>query len=546
MAAGSKAQEDQFATITEAVFDQVRRVLPPDIDCEITLDSSLDETGINSLARMEVLNRLEEAFGLRFSEDSLYDMATCRDVIEYVQANARRGSSDWQPLAPALVPPPAASPPEEIGAIPAEYCDVRLFPECAAFGQRFAGMAAAGLQNPFFRVKERVGRATATIAGREVVSYTSFDYLGMAHDPRVIAAAKQAMDQLGTSASASRLVGGNYSILQQLDEEIARFLGTPSAIVFPSGYGTNASVLGHLCGAEDLVLYDELAHTSIVQGALLSKAQRRPFPHNDFEFLDKLLRDIRPAHRRVVVAIEGAYSMDGDYPNLPRFVEVKRRHGALLYVDEAHSLGVLGATGRGIREHYGVDPCDGDLWMGTISKALGSHGGYLAGPEILVQYLKYTTPAFVFATALSPANAAAALTALRVLQAEPERVARLADRARLFLKLANDSGLNTGNSGDTPVIPIILGDSLRCVRVSSALLRQGIDVQPILYPAVAESQARLRFFITAEHTEEQICRTVQLLADCLAEPPQVWVQVGLAPEQNLQAGMARPDVTTPQ
>ncbi len=381
-------------------------------------------------------------------------------------------------------------------------------------------MAAAGLENPFFRVKDRVGKATVTIAGREVVSYTSFDYLGMAHDPQVIAAAKQATDRLGTSASASRLVGGNHAILQQLDEEIARFLGTQAAMVFPSGYGTNASVLGHLFGEEDLILYDELAHNSIVQGTLLSKAQRRPFPHNDFEFLDKLLRDLRGDHRRVVVAIEGVYSMDGDYPNLPRFVEVKRRHGALLYVDEAHSLGVMGATGRGICEHYGVDPADGDLWMGTISKALGSSGGYLAGREILIQYLKYTTPAFVFATALSPANAAAALAAIRLLQAEPERVARLRDRARLFLSLANDSGLNTGNSGDTPVIPIILGDSLRCVHVASALLRQGIDVQPILYPAVPESLSRLRFFITAEHSEEQICHTVQLLADCLAAPRQ--------------------------
>jgi 7-keto-8-aminopelargonate synthetase-like enzyme len=274
--------------------------------------------------------------------------------------------------------------------------------------------------------------------------------------------------------------------------------------------------LGHLFGEEDLILYDELAHNSIVQGTLLSKAQRRPFPHNDFTFLDKLLGDIRPAYRRVVVALEGVYSMDGDYPNLPRFIEIKRRHKALLYVDEAHSIGVMGPTGRGICEHYGVDPAAGDFWMGTISKALGSAGGYLAGRAILIQYLKYTTPAFVFATGLSPANAAAALTALRLLQTEPEHVARLRERSLLFMKLADDCGLDTGNSNHTPVIPIILGDSARCLRVGSALLRQGIDVQPILYPAVPESQSRLRFFVTAQHSEEQICRTVQLLADCLA------------------------------
>ncbi len=514
MAVGSQVHEDLFCNISEAVFDHVRRALPKDAVCDITLDSPLDEIGLDSLARMEVLNRVEEAFGMRFSEDSLYDMVTCRDVIEYIEANVSGGRRRQ----PSASPPSAAAPRNAptIEEIPVAHCDVTQFPECTAFEQRLASTAAADLENPFFRVKERVGKGTVSIAGREMISYTSFDYLGMAGNPRVVAAAKQAINQLGTSASASRLVGGNHVLVQDLDEELARFLGTEAAVVSPSGYGTNASVLGHLFGAEDLIVYDELAHNSIVQGTLLSKAQRRPFPHNDFKFLDKLLGDIRPAYRRVVVALEGVYSMDGDYPNLPRFIEVKRRHKALLYVDEAHSIGVMGPTGRGICEHYGVDPAAGDFWMGTISKALGSAGGYLAGRAILIQYLKYTTPAFVFATGLSPANAAAALTALRLLQTEPEHVARLRERSLLFMKLADDCGLDTGNSNHTPVIPIILGDSARCLRVGSALLRQGIDVQPILYPAVPESQSRLRFFITAQHSEEQICRTVQLLADCLA------------------------------
>ena len=311
-------------------------------------------------------------------------------------------------------------------------------------------------------------------------------------------------------------MGGNHAIVRQLDQELARFLGTEAAVVFPSGYGTNASIFGHLFDAQDVILYDELAHNSIVQGAQLSKAQRRPFPHNDYHFLDSLLRDVRSKYRRAVVAMEGVYSMDGDFPDLPRFIEVKRRHQAMLYVNEAHSVGVMGATGRGICEHFGLEASDGDLWMGTISKALSSGGGYLAGPEVLIQYLRYTTPAFVFATAISPANAAAALEALRIVQEEPDRVARLHQRCALFLKLAADSGLDTGPSGGTPVIPVILGDSLRCIRVGAALLAQGIDAQPILYPAVPESKSRIRFFITANHTEEQICRTVEVLAACIA------------------------------
>ncbi|HYW78352.1 MAG TPA: aminotransferase class I/II-fold pyridoxal phosphate-dependent enzyme [Thermoguttaceae bacterium] len=502
--------------IAEAVLDHVRSLVPEGFDCELTLDASLLELGLDSMTRMDVANHLEESFSIRFSEESLYDMETCRDLVECIEETISERDSGRHASRPAVPEQSAeAEAPEEREVLP-EYSDVELFPECVAFQQRLATAAAAGFTNPFFRVNERVNKAISTIAGNEVVSYTSFDYLGMANDPVVTSAAKEALDRFGSSASASRLVGGDNTILEDLDREIAQFVGTEAAIVFPSGYGTNASVFGHLFGADDLILYDELAHTSIMQGSLMSKARRRSFPHNDIEFVDNLLKDIRGRHRRVVIAIEGVYSMDGDYPDLPRLIEVKRRHQALLYVDEAHSVGVMGPNGRGICEHFGVSAGEGDIWMGTISKALGSAGGYLAGRAMLIEYLKYTTPAFVFATATSPANAAAALAAVRLATKEPERAARLRDRAKLFLTLAQQSGLNTGNSKDTPVIPIIIGDSLRCLRISEGLLQQGVDAQPILYPAVPESASRIRFFITADHTEEQIRRTVKVLTECIA------------------------------
>ena len=283
----------------------------------------------------------------------------------------------------------------------------------------------------------------------------------------------------------------------------------------PSGYGVNASVLGHLFGSDDFILYDELAHNSIVQGSMLSQAARRAFPHNDFDFVDKLLAEIRSDFRRVVIAVEGVYSMDGDYPDLPRLLEVKRRHRALLYIDEAHSLGVMGASGRGLFEHFGLDPCEGDLGMGTISKALASGGGFLAGRRNFIQYMKYTTPANVFATAISPANAAAALASLKILEKEPERVARLRNGSELFLRLAQRGGLDTGASGGTPIVPVLVGDSLRSLAISAALLQRGIDAQPILYPAVPENKARMRFFITAEHTEQQIAQTIDALVECV-------------------------------
>ncbi len=229
------------------------------------------------------------------------------------------------------------------------------------------------------------------------------------------------------------------------------------------------------------------------------------------------------------MVIEGVYSMDGDIPDLPRFVAVKKRHKALLMIDEAHSLGVLGRRGRGIGEHFGVPARDVDVWMGTMSKTLGSCGGYIAGGKELIEYLKYTVPGFVFSVGLPPAGAAAALAALRLLEAEPGRVARLRDNARLFLTLARGRGLNTGTSQDSAVVPVILGNSLSALRLSQAMLARGINVQPILHPAVEESAARLRFFITSLHTEEQIRHTVEVLAE-------EWEKLGRQPVTQAAGG----------
>jgi 8-amino-7-oxononanoate synthase len=479
------------------------------------------------------VTRIEGRYQMRFRDEWLHGLRTCGDLVECIAvrmfdeadrtadsgvASVRRagpqGSSQAGPQAgPRAVPRVihTAGPDRTRSATTAD-----AFPEFAALEERLAGLEAAGLENPFLQPNEQVRGRTARVGGREVVSFTSFDYLGLAGHPDVTNAAKDAIDRFGCSASASRMVGGNNTILDDLDAELAEFLGTERAVVFPCGYGTNASLFNHLFGAGDLILYDELAHNSIMQGANASKAGKRSFRHNDHEQLDGLLRDLRSQYKRVVVAIEGVYSMDGDYPDLPRFIEVKQRHNALLYVDEAHSLGTMGPEGRGICDFFGVDPAEGDLWMGTISKALGAGGGYLAGGERLIRYLRYTTPAFVFSTACSPPNAAAALEGLRVLRREPWRITRLRERSELFLKLAADCDLDTGSSSDTPVIPVIVGSSSRAMLVSQMLLQRGVNARPILYPAVRETAARVRFFITSEHSEEQIVQAVEAVADVLA------------------------------
>ena len=279
------------------------------------------------------------------------------------------------------------------------------------------------------------------------------------------------------------------------------------------GHATNETVIGHLMGPGDLILHDGLAHNSIVEGCLLSGARRRPFLHNDWQSADRLLAQFRHEYRRVLVVIEGVYSMDGDIPDLPRFVDLKKRHHALLMIDEAHSMGVLGPTGRGIGEYYGVDRGDVDVWMGTLSKSFGSCGGYISGCKALAEYLRYTAPGFVFAAAMAPSAAAAALAALRVLEAEPDRVARLQENSRLFLALAQRHGLKTGTSNHSPVVPVILGNSMHCLMLAKAMSTRGVNVNTIIHPAVEENASRLRFFITARHTEQQLRYTIEAMVE---------------------------------
>jgi 8-amino-7-oxononanoate synthase len=369
------------------------------------------------------------------------------------------------------------------------------------------------MTNPFFTVHEAVTNDRTTIAGKEYINFCSYNYLGMSGDPHVVRATREAVARYGTSVSASRLVSGEKPLHGQLERGLADFIGTEDAIVFVGGHSTNETVIGHLFGAGDLILHDALSHNSIMQGAILSGARRRPFPHNDWRALDKILSEIRHEYRRVLIVVEGVYSMDGDYPDLPKFVEIKQRHKAYMMVDEAHSIGTMGLHGRGMSEHFGINPRDVDLWMGTLSKSFGSCGGYIAAQREIVEYLKYTAPGFVYSVGLSPANAAAAVASLELLQEEPERVARLAENSRLFLRLAKDAGLNTGTSNNTPVVPVITGNSEHALRLSHQLRARGINVQPILYPAVEERAARLRFFITSTHTPEQIRTTVRATAE---------------------------------
>ncbi|XWN33378.1 MAG: aminotransferase class I/II-fold pyridoxal phosphate-dependent enzyme [Devosia sp.] len=371
------------------------------------------------------------------------------------------------------------------------------------------------IESPFFRVHETRASAHTRIDGREYINFSSYDYCGLNGHPRVDAAAKQAIDTFGTSVSASRVVSGERPIHRDLERAIADFIGVEDCVVMVSGHATNVTVIGHLLGPNDLILTDAFAHNSIVEGARLAGATRLTFRHNDIDHLESLLSAKRHSFNRVLIAVEGLYSMDGDAPPLGRLIRLKNRHDAWLLVDEAHALGAVGATGRGLAERDGVDPNAVEIWMGTLSKTLSSCGGFIAGSSALVEYLKATAPGFVFSVGLPAASTAAALAALEVLREEPERVTKLAENGHRFVAAAKAAGLDVGTSEGLAVVPVIVGDSILAAVLSHRLSEAGVNVQPIIYPAVPEKAARLRFFITSSHSFEDVDRTVALTAECL-------------------------------
>jgi 8-amino-7-oxononanoate synthase len=485
--------------VTEMVLEEIRRVGRERVD-GLMLDSPIVETGLDSLERMEILASLEERFGGRFPEEILPDLDTARHVVdavlEYLGSEPR--SKVTRP-ADAVIPP--------------ETYHFDQFPEYVELKQKLDLLETSGIGNPFFAAHQGVTTDRAVINGREVINFSSYNYQGMSGHPRVAQAAKDAIDRYGTSTSASRLVSGQKDLHIEFERAVARLVGTEDALAMVGGHSTNETVIGHLMGPGDLILHDALAHNSIVEGAILSGARRRPFTHNDPQAADKLLEQFRHEYRRVLIVIEGVYSMDGDIADLPQFIEVKKRHKALLMIDEAHSMGVIGLHGRGIGEYYDVDRGDVDIWMGTLSKAFGSCGGYIAGCKQLIEYLKYTTPGFIFAASIPPSQTAAALTAIRIWEAEPERFARLMQNSKLFLTLVQEHGLSTGLSKGSAVVPVILGNSVHCLQLSRAMFARGINVMPILHPAVEESAARLRYFITTLHSAEQIRHAVDVMVE---------------------------------
>jgi glycine C-acetyltransferase len=375
-------------------------------------------------------------------------------------------------------------------------------------GERVAGLRAANLY--FFNrpVTELRGGARVLVDGREMGMYASYSYLGLLGHPRIGAAARAAVEKYGTGTHGVRMLAGTLTLHVDLEETIADFKHAQAAITYSSGYATNLSVISTLVGRHDVVICDKLNHASIVDGCLLSGAEFWRFRHNDMQDLERLLVRAGSGVGKLVV-VDAVFSMDGDIIDLPAVGELCRKHKAWLMVDEAHSLGVLGAQGRGIEEHFGLGDVV-DIKMGTLSKTIPSVGGYVAGPKDMIDYLRHASRAYIFSAALPPPQAAAALEAFRVILDEPERIARLRENTQLFLGGLRNAGFDTLSS-ETAIVPVVCGTDERAFEMTRACQLEDTFVLPVVSPAVPEGQARLRATVTAAHEKADIEKAMDVI-----------------------------------
>ncbi|NLA79051.1 MAG: glycine C-acetyltransferase [Erysipelothrix sp.] len=351
--------------------------------------------------------------------------------------------------------------------------------------------------------------AIITINHREMINLSSNNYLGFANHPRLKQAAKAAIDTYGVGAGAVKTIAGHMQLHQQLEEELAKFKQEEAVMLFQSGFNCNAGVISAITDAEDLILSDQLNHASIIDGVRLSRAQKKVYRHNDMDHLKELLEEHRHNHRQCLIITDGVFSMDGDLARLPEIVALAQTYNALVYVDDAHGSGVLGQSGRGTVDHFNLSG-QVDFTIGTLSKALGVVGGYVATKQIVKDYLSFKARPLLFSTMLPPAVAASLLEALTMLQESTAYTDKLWENANYFKAQAQALGFDIGHS-ETPITPIFVYDEAKTIAFSKALLDDGVFISPIVFPTVPKGQARLRVMISAVHEKEHLDKALTML-----------------------------------
>ncbi len=384
---------------------------------------------------------------------------------------------------------------------------VDLFDRCDAY-TRAAEVKAAGLYPYFVPISGSEG-TEVQIDGRTLVMLGSNNYLGLTHDPRVLEAAENAARQYGSGCTGSRFLNGNLDLHEALERELAELVGKEAALVFSTGFHVNLGVISSLIGREDAVIIDKLDHASIVDGALLSHGATYRFRHNDVADLEKALRKARGHGGGVLVVVDGVFSMEGDVAELTSIIPVVKRYGARLMVDEAHAIGVMGPTGAGTHEHFGVTKSV-DIIMGTFSKSFASIGGFAAGDEQVISYIKHHARPLIFSASMPPYCVATVRKCVEILRDEPERRERLWANARQLRGGLVSMGFDVGTCC-TPIIPILIGDTRKTFYFWKELFMGGVFTNPVIAPAVPEKSSRIRTSLMATHTPEQIDRALEII-----------------------------------
>jgi glycine C-acetyltransferase len=378
----------------------------------------------------------------------------------------------------------------------------------AFIDEALADLREKGLYNTIRVVESSVG-AWVTIEGKRVLNMCSNNYLGFANDPRLCEAAKRAIDRFGVGPGAVRSIAGTMSLHVELEERIARFKGTEAALSVQSGLNTNLAVIPLLMDKDDILFTDELNHASIIDGVRLSKAQRAIYPHRDVDGLARLLEENKGIAKKLIIT-DGVFSMDGDLAPLPGIADVAEQYGAMVMVDDAHGEGVLGRNGRGIVDHFHLHGRV-DIECGTMSKAFGVMGGYIAGSAKIVEYLRQRARPFLFSSAATPPDVAACIAAIDILEASDEPVRKLWDNARVFKSALKDLGFDIGVS-ETPITPVLLGEASTAWDFSKALFAEGVFATAIAFPTVPRGKARIRVMLSAAHSPDDLSFAVDRFA----------------------------------
>ena len=365
----------------------------------------------------------------------------------------------------------------------------------------------------FFYLKtvENASESRVFIDQKEKIMFASYNYLGLIDHPRLKEAAINALEKYGTGTSGVRLLSGTTKVHEELEAKIAEFKSAEAAITYTSGYVTNLAVITSLYQRGDLIIMDKIDHASIIDGCILSGARHKTFLHNDMNSLERILADSDDFVNKIVI-VDGVYSMEGDVANLPEISRLAKKYNAKVMVDEAHSIGVLGKTGHGIEEHFGLKNAV-DIHMGTLSKAIPSVGGYIAGNKDMIDYLKHNSRPFIFSAPLPPVTAAVAKAALEVIEDEPERIENLRKNIIKFKEGIRSMGYNIGNS-TTAIVPLIIGDEEETLELCKMVNDEGIFICPIVFPAVPKGTNRLRSHVLTTHTDEDIEKALEIFERC--------------------------------